>query len=128
MAVFFGFSLVTPAISGGVKPPKTLCLEVNGHPTYELGIKKGIKIMSEGSKVDMYTIHGLLGIYPTNGTGYMINDETFLFELFTTIGQTIAASGMWNVVDETGQVYMSVTDTDGLTVTQEDLSLCGTSP
>ncbi len=128
MVVVFIFSVSAPLMAGGSKPPKTLCLEVDGHPTFELGIKKGIKIVSEGSKVDMYTIQGLMGIYPTNGTGYMMSDEGFFFQLFTSLGQTIAATATWNVILETGQIYMSVTDSGGLTVTLHDLSLCGTSP
>jgi hypothetical protein len=128
IALVFIFSVTAPAMAGGLKPPKNLCIETDGGPSYALGIKKGNKIVAGDTKIDMYTVQGILALYPTSGTGYM-SDENFIFQINSSVGNSdFTTLGVWNVLNETGQVTLNVSYNGGLNSTGYLLYLCGTLP
>lgn len=126
-AVVFIFTVTGTVMAGKLKPPKNLCfLAVPQGGAYILGIKKGNKIVAGSSKIDMYTVQGIIGgMFPISGSGYM-RDDVFIFQLNTLVAANISVIGGWNVVTETGEMnYSSTEEGDPPVFTEFDLVPCG---
>ena len=132
MSLVFMFSIAAPAMAKGTKAPKNICMQtIPDNRIFELGIKKGIKVLYGEMKIDMYTIQGLEAAptpIPINGTGYMAGD-IFIFQMSSSFTTNLNVEGGWNVITETGTAAINITGpSDGFTSIRSDLGPCLTMP
>ena len=112
-AVFFICIIAGSASAGGIKPQKSICLQLDPGPgLIALGIKKGNTFEYGSQKSTMYTVQGLFGFVPVCGTGFMNGDNFVLYLSSAMGGKNYTMQGLWDVVNETGEVYINET-TDG---------------
>jgi hypothetical protein len=110
-------TITSQAIAKGPKPPKSICLGVDGYtPTFALTTSKGgTVVVADKEKIQHYNIQGFMhqfagSNFPAHGSGY-VKGDIFTFTLTTMLVHgdvtTINLFGKWNLLTETGTAWVS---------------------
>lgn len=128
LAAFVAFSFTGSVMAKGPKAPKNLCISTSpDYLTFILGTKKGAKIVAGDTKIDMCIVQGIIAGVPAPliGSGYMDGD-IFYFNVSTALTSNLKATGIWDVVNETGILVVNITEEDptSFTSTQYQIIPC----